>query len=221
MSPAESAPLYIEMMGGGNAVLLRATQLEEQGEYRLAMEILSKLVYAQPQNQAAKDLLAQVFEQLGYQYESASLRNVFLSAALELRNGAAPVGPARGTSPDLARAMTTSQWWDAVGTRVDSAAADGLRFTLNFITPDTGESYVIEMSSATLTNIRGYLAENADATIRMNRSDLDAVITGQATLGQQLAAGNGLLEGDARVLQQLNSVLINFDPGFEIMPGTR
>ena len=221
VSPAESAPLYIEMMGGGDAVLLGAIQLEEQGEYRLAMEILSKLVYAQPQNQAAKDLLAQVFEQLGYQYESASLRNVFLSAALELRNGAAPVGPARGTSPDLARAMTTSQWWDAVGTRVDSAAADGLRFTLNFITPDTGESYVIEMSSATLTNIRGYLAENADATIRMNRSDLDAVITGQATLGQQLTAGNGLLEGDARVLQQLNSVLINFDPGFEIMPGTR
>tara|TARA_R100001377_G_C3187767_1_gene109271 strand:- start:997 stop:1164 length:168 start_codon:yes stop_codon:yes gene_type:complete len=55
----------------------------------------------------------------------------------------------------------------------------------------------------------------------MNRSDLDAVITGQATRGQQLAAGNGQLEGDVRVLQQLNCVLINFDPGFEIMPGTR
>lgn len=221
LSPAESAPLYIEMMGGGDVVLQRASQLNEQGEYRLAMEILSKLVYAQPQNQPAKDLLAQVFEQLGYQYESASLRNVFLSAALELRNGAAPVGPARGTSPDLARAMTTSQWWDAVGTRVDSEAADGLRFTLNFSTPDTGETYVIEMSSGTLTNIRGYLAENADASIRMNRSDLEAVIIGQVTLGQQLAAGNGQLEGDARVLQQLNSVLVTFDPGFEIMPGTR
>jgi alkyl sulfatase BDS1-like metallo-beta-lactamase superfamily hydrolase len=221
VSPAESAPLYIEMMGGGDVVLQRAAQLNEQGEYRLAMEIISKLVYAQPGNQVAKDLLALVFEQLGYQYESASLRNVFLSAALELRNGAAPVGPARGTSPDLARAMTTSQWWDAVGTRVDSAAADGLSFTLNFITPDTGETYVIEMSSGTLTNIRGYLAENADVSIRMNRSDLETVITGQATLAQQLAAGIGQLEGDARVLQQLNSVLVTFDPGFEIMPGTR
>lgn len=221
VSPAESAPLYIEMMGGAEIVLQRARQLNEQGEYRLAMEILSKLVYAQPQNQVAKDLLALVFEQLGYQYESASLRNVFLSAALELRNGAAPVGPARGTSPDLARAMTTSQWWDAVGTRVDSAAADGLRFTLNFSTPDTGEDFVIEMSSGTLTNIRGYLAQNADASIRMNRSDLESVITGQATLGQQLAAGIGQVEGNVAVLQQLNAVLINFDPGFEIMPGTR
>ena len=221
VSPAESAPLYIEMMGGAEVVLQRARQLNEQGEYRLAMEILNKLVYAQPQNQVAKDLLALVFEQLGYQYESASLRNVFLSAALELRNGAAPIGPARGTSPDLARAMTTSQWWDAVGTRVDSAAADGLRFTLNFSTPDTGEDFVIEMSSGTLTNIRGYLAENADASIRMNRSDLESVITGQATLGQQLAAGIGQVEGNVAVLQQLNAVLINFDPGFEIMPGTR
>lgn len=221
VSPAESAPLYVEMMGGAEAVLRRAAQLDEQGEYRLAMEILSKLVYAQPGNQAAKDLLALVFEQLGYQYESASLRNVFLSAALELRNGAAPVGPSRGTSPDLARAMTTSQWWDAVGTRVDSAAADGLRFTLNFSTPDTGETFVIEMSSGTLTNISGYLAENADASIIMNRSDLEAVITGQATLGQQLAAGVGQVEGNAAVLQQLNAVLITFDPGFEIMPGTR
>lgn len=221
VSPAESAPLYIEMMGGAEVVLRRATQLHEQGQYRLAMEILSKLVYAQPGNSAAKDLLALVFEQLGYQYESASLRNVFLSAAMELRNGAAPVGPARGTSPDLARAMTTSQWWDAVATRVDSAAADGLRFTLNFSTPDTGETFVIEMSGGTLTNIRGYVAQDADASIRMNRSDLESVIAGQATLGQQLAAGVGQLEGNAAVLQQLNAVLITFDPGFEIMPGTR
>jgi len=221
LSPAESAPLYIEMMGGAEVVQQRAAQLIEQGEYRLAMEILNKLVYAQPDNAEAKDLLAIVFEQLGFQYESASMRNVFLSAALELRNGAAPAGPARGTSPDLARAMTTSQWWDAVATRVDSEAADGQRFTLNFITPDTGESYVVELSNGTLTNISGYLAENADASIRMNRSDLETVITGQATLGQQLAAGIGQVEGDAAVVQQLKAVLITFDPGFEIMPGTR
>lgn len=221
VSPAESAPLYIEMMGGAATVLKRASELHGQGDYRLAMELLNKLVYAEPQNQAAKDLLANVFEQLGYQYESASLRNVFLSAALELRNGAAPVGPARGTSPDLARAMTTSQWWDAMATRVNSAAADGLRFTLNFVTPDTGETFVIEMSSGTLTNIKGYLAENPDVSIRMNRSDLETVIMGQASLGQQLAAGIGQVEGNAAVLQQLNAVLLSFDPGFEIMPGTR
>lgn len=221
LSPEESAPLYVEMMGGASAILPRAQTLHDNGEYRLAMEILNKLVYAEPHNQAAKNLLAATFDQLGYQYESASMRNAFLSAAQELRNGASPAGPARGTSPDLARAMTTSQWWDAVATRVDSARADGIRFTINFVTPDTGETFVIEMSGATLTNIAGYTADNADATIRMNRSDLDTVIMGQASLAEQLMAGNGSVDGNPAVLQQLASVLVEFDPAFEIMPGTK
>lgn len=221
VSPDESAPLYVEMMGGAAPILARARELHAAGEYRLAMEILNKLVYAEPGNAEAKDLLAAVFEQLGYQYESASMRNVFLGAAQELRNGAPPVGPPRGTSPSLARAMTTSQWWDATALRVDSSIADGMAFTINFITPDTGQRFIIEMSGGTLTNIEGYEAETADATITLDRSELDRVIMGQTTLAELLQSGAGSVQGNAGVLQQLASVLVDFDPGFEIMPGTR
>ena len=220
LSPADSAPLYVEMMGGGSAIMSRAGQLHEAGRYRLAMELLNKLVYAEPDNQAAKDLLAAVFEQLGYQYESASMRNVFLSAAQELRNDAPPIPAARGTSPSLARAMTTSQWWDAVAIRVDSARADGNDFIINFITPDTGQQFVVEMSGGTLTNIEGYQSENADATVTINRSDLDTVIMGGTTLPEQLQAGIGTVTGNQAVLLQLAASLVTFDPGFEVMPGT-
>ncbi len=220
LSPADSAPLYVEMMGGADAILARASQLYETGDYRLAMEILNKLVYAEPGNQTAKDLLAAVFEQLGYQYESASMRNVFLSAAQELRNGAPDIAAPRGTSPSLSRAMTTSQWWDAVGTRVDSARADGVNFVINFETPDTGQRFVIELSGGTLTNIEGYSAENPDATISINRSELDRVIMGQATLPGLLQSGAGQVSGDRAVLLQLASVLVTFDSGFEVLPGT-
>ena len=220
LSPADSAPLYVEMMGGADAILGRAQALHDEGQYRLAMEILNKLVYAEPNNSAGKDLLAAVFEQLGYQYESASMRNVFLSSAQELRNGVPVIGAPRGTSPSLARAMTTAQWWDAVAIRVDSGKADAFNFTINFITPDTGQRFVIEMSGGTLTSIEGYAAENADATITMNRSDLETVIMGQATLASQLQAGIGSVEGDQGVLLQLASVLVDFSPGFEVMPGT-
>ena len=184
------------------------------------MEILNKLVYAEPENAAAKDLLASVFEQLGYQYESASMRNVFLSSAQELRNGAPAVAAPRGTSPSLARAMTTTQWWDAVATRVDSTLADGMNFTINFISPDTQQNFVIEMSGGTLSNIEGYLSNNPDATITMDRSDLEQVIMGQGTLATQLQNGIGSVSGDASVLLQLNSVLITFSPSFEVLPGT-
>ena len=148
------------------------------------------------------------------------MRNVFLSAAQELRNGAPDIAAPRGTSPSLARAMTTSQWWDAVGTRVDSARADGVNFVINFETPDTGQRFVIELSGGTLTNIEGYSAENPDATISINRSELDRVIMGQATLPGLLQSGAGQVSGDQAVLLQLASVLVTFDSGFEVLPGT-
>lgn len=220
LSPTDSAPLYVEMMGGAAAILGKAQELHDGGDYRMAMEILNKLVYAEPQNASAKDLLAAVFEQLGYQYESASMRNVFLAAAQELRNGTSSVPAPRGTSPSLARAMTTSQWWDAVATRVDSERADGEQFVINFVTPDTGQEFVVELSGGTLTNIEGYQSNAADATITMNRTDLDPVIMGRTTLAEQLQAGVGSVLGDSSVLLQLAAVLITFNAGFEVMPGT-
>jgi len=220
LSPADSAPLYVEMMGGAKEIIFRGQALHDEGEYRLAMEILNKLVYAQPDNSEAKDLLATVFEQLGYQYESASMRNVFLSSAQELRNGAPAVAAPRGTNPSLARAMTTTQWWDAVATRVDSGLADGTDFTINFSSPDTQQNFVVEMSGGTLTNIEGYLSDDADVTITMNRSDLETVIMGQETLASQLQAGVGMVTGNQAVLLQLSSVLVTFNSSFEVMPGT-
>lgn len=220
LSPADSAPLFVEMMGGAGPILERARDLYRDGRYRHAIEILNKLVYAEPDNAVARDLLADVFEQLGYQYESTSMRNVFLASANELRNGAPAIPPSRGSSPTLARAMTTAQWWDAVGTRVDSDRADGMHFVINFRTPDNGERFVVELSGATLTNIAGYEAQDADATLTMNRSDLDSVIMGQATLASQIQSGKATIDGNPRVLLQLSSLLIEFDPDFEIMPGT-
>ena len=220
LSPADSAPLYVEMMGGATEIISRGQALHDKGQYRLAMEILNKLVYAQPDNSEAKDLLASVFEQLGYQYESASMRNVFLSSAQELRNGAPAVAAPRGTTPSLARAMTTTQWWDAVATRVDSGLADGTNFTINFSSPDTQQNFIVEMSGGTLSNIEGYLSGDADVTITMDRSDLDTVIMGQETLASQLQAGVGTVTGDQAVLLQLASVLVTFNSSFEVMPGT-
>ena len=220
LSPSDSAPLFVEMMGGSAEIIAKAEALHAAGEYRLAMEILNKLVYAEPANAQAKDLLANVFEQLGYQYESASMRNVFLAAAQELRNGIQTIAAPRGTSPSMARAMTTSQWWDSVGTRVDSSLADGNDYIVNFITPDTDQTFVIEMSSGTLSNIEGYLSDEADATITINRTDLDTVIMGQATLSEQLQNDLGSLEGDASVLLSMAAVLTVFSPGFEVLPGT-
>ncbi len=221
LSPADSAPLYVEMMGGADNILSRGSSLYEDGKYRHAMEIVNKLVYAEPNNTAAKGLLASIFEQLGYQYESASVRNSFLSAAMELRSGVPDTLGVNSASGDAMRALTASQWWDAIAIRVDSHESEGISFKLNFIMPDVGERMVVEMSNGTLTNISGFSDPDADATLTIDHADLLPVMMRQATLGEQIRMGKAEVSGNAYVLVQLRSTLADFDPVFEIMPGTR
>jgi alkyl sulfatase BDS1-like metallo-beta-lactamase superfamily hydrolase len=220
-SPRDSAPLYVEMMGGADRVMARSRELYAAGDYRLATELLNKLVYAEPRNQAAKNLLADAFEQLGYQKESSSLRNSFLAAALELRSGIPSGLIPRAATPDTIRAMSTPLWLDYLGILLDSRKADGLAFRINLVTPDNGEQHVIELSHATLTNIAGYRAQDADLTITLDRADLESVMMRQATFASLSAAGKARLEGNPRVLQQLMACLGDFDQYFEIMPGTK
>ena len=221
LSPADSAPLYVEMMGGAKRILKKARQLFSEGDYRHAMEIVNKLVYAEPDNVAAKLLLADTFEQLGYQYESTSMRNSFLSAATELRSGVQEVTGLESGGPDAIRALTTSQWWDAIAIRVDSAKADSMNFKLNFVTPDNDEKLVVEMSHGTLTNIVGHTAPDADATLTIDRADLVPVMMQLTSLGAQIQAGKATLSGNADVLAHLGSTLVAFEPLFEMMPGTK
>lgn len=121
----------------------------------------------------------------------------------------------------MLRAVTTTQWWDAVAVRVDTAKADGVEFKLNFVTPDNDEKHVVEMSNGTLTNIVGFTADDADATLTVNRRDLLPVMAEQKTFADLLQTGKATIEGDAGVLMKLQSTLVGFDPLFEIMPGTR
>ncbi|MBW2424159.1 MAG: MBL fold metallo-hydrolase [Deltaproteobacteria bacterium] len=223
LSPADSAPLYVEMMGGSKKILKKGKKLYEKGRYLEAQEILNKLVQAEPQNRKAKDLLADVFEQIGYQQENPGLRNSYLQAAYELRSGL-PAGPPPNTAgPDVVRAMTTELFLDFVGIRMDSrqAEAEGLEFKVNLITPDNGEQFVVELSSATLTNIEGFQAEDADLTITIDRVDLEQTMMGLKTLRAQIDEGTANAEGERAILEKLASMFAVFTPDFEMMPGTR
>src|SRR5262249_21716152 len=221
LSPSDSAPLYVEMMGGAEKILAKGRELRDQGKYLLAQETLNKLVQAEPQNHAAKDLLADVVEQLGYQQENPGLRNSYLAAAYELRTGIPQGETADTSSPDVIRAMSPELFLNFLGIRMDSRKAEGLRFTINLVTPDNGEKFLIELENATLTNIKGFLAEKPDLTLTINRSDLEQTMTGAKTLEAQIKDGTAGVQGDASILQKLASTMVDFDPRFEIMPGTK
>ena len=220
LSPAASAPLYVEMMGGAEKIMAKGQELFNEGKYFQATEILNKLVFAEPQNQMAKDLLADVYEQIGYQQENPGLRNSFLQGAYELRSGI-PEGFATSTlGPDMVRAMDTSLFLEFLAIMMDSRKAEGMEFTINLVTPDNGEQYVVELSNATLTNIEGFQADDADLTLTIDRADLERVMTGNKTLIAQIEDGTATIDGDVSVLQQLASTMVRFEVLFEVLPGT-
>jgi alkyl sulfatase BDS1-like metallo-beta-lactamase superfamily hydrolase len=117
--------------------------------------------------------------------------------------------------------MSTELFLDFVAIRMDPRKAEGLEFTINLITPDNGEKFIVELRSATLTNIEGFLADEPDLTLTIDRSDLEAVMVGVKTLRAQIEDGTAKVEGNAEIIAQLASTLVVFDPRFEIMPGTR
>jgi alkyl sulfatase BDS1-like metallo-beta-lactamase superfamily hydrolase len=119
------------------------------------------------------------------------------------------------------RAMSTELFLDFLAIRMDSRKAEGMRFTMNLITPDNGEKFVVELENATLTNLPGFLAAKPDLTLTINRKDLEQTMIGAKTLEAQIKDGTAKVEGDVSVLAKLASTMVDFDPRFEILPGTR
>ena len=220
-SPRDSAPLFVRMMGGSKKIMKEGKKLYDKGEYRAASEILDKLVFAEPQSEAAKDLLADVYEQLGYQQENPGLRNAFLAGAFELRSGIPGGASPKSTGPDMIRAMSTGLFLDFLAIRMDSHKVEGIEFKINLLTPDNGEKYLIELSNSTLTNIEGYQAEDADLTLSIDRADLEQVMMGVETLTAQIENGKAKTQGNLDVLKQLGAAMVTFELGFEMLPGTK
>ena len=121
----------------------------------------------------------------------------------------------------MIQAMSTGLFLDFLGIRMDSTRAEDFEFAINLITPDNGEKYVIDLSNATLTNIEGYQADDADLTITINRSDLEQVMMGVKSFTAQIEDGVAKTEGNLGVLEQLASAMVEFDLFFEILPGTK
>ena len=221
LSPEDSAPLYVEMMGGAEPIIKKGLELAEAGKYRHAQEILDKLVWAEPDNQEAKNALADVWEQIGYQQENPGLRNSFLAGAFELRSGIPEGASPDSSGPDMIGAMSTELFLDFVGIRMDSKKAEALgNYEINLITPDNGEKFAIELSNATFTNVEGFLHDDPDLSITIDRSDLETIMMGQNSYAMSIEDGTAKAEGNVDILAQLAQTLVTFQIGFEILPGT-
>lgn len=221
LPPVEAGRKYVEYMGGAEALLAKARADFERGEFRFVAQALSHLVFAEPDNQDGRLLLADTFEQLGYQSESATWRNAYLFGAQELRHGM-PQVPARPPMPrETLAALKTSQLWDVLGIRLNGPKAEGKTIVLNWHFTDTGERWVLTLENCALTYIEGTPAERADAGFVLARGVLDAVIARHTSFPEAVMDGRIQVSGNPMKLAELMALMDEFPRMFEIVEPKR
>ena len=221
LPPVEAGKKYVEYMGGADAILARALADFAKGEFRFIAQALSHLVFAEPDHQAARALLADTLEQLGYAAESATWRNAYLFGAQELRQGM-PKVPSRPPMPrETLAALRTGQLWDVLGVRLNGPKAEGRHIVLNWSFTDTGESFVLTLENCALTYVEGPKAASADAGFTLARATLDEVIAKQTSFPEAVASGKVKFTGNATRLAELMALMDEFPRMFEIVEPKR
>mgnify|MGYP000388876282 CR=1 FL=1 len=217
LTPVESAKRYVEFMGGADAALEKARKYYDKGEYRWVAQVVKHVVFADPNNQAAKNLEADALEQMGYQAESGPWRNFYLTGAQELRSGVAQLPTPDTASPDTVRAMTPEMFFDYLAVRLNGPKAGDATALLNFDFGGDAGQYLLELGNGVLNHTAGITSDKADATVKLSRDTLNKIILQQITLDQALKAGDVTIDGDESKLKELVSYLDSFDFWFNIV----
>lgn len=210
--PEEESKRFVEFMGGADAVMTKAKQSFDKGDYRWVATVMNKVVFADPSNKAARDLEADALEQLGYQTENPTWRNEYLMGAFELRNGVPKVKGVNTATPDAIAAMSPDLLLDFMGIRLNGPKADGKHTVINWDLGD-GTKYGIELHNSVLIYTEGVTLANPDATLNMSKADFARLLMGD----QQAPSDAAKVSGNSQKVVELFSMLDRFDPMFNIV----
>ena len=218
--PAEAAQRYVEFMGGASAVLGRANEYFNRGDYRWVVEVVNHVVYSDPTNEAARLLQADALEQLGYQSESGPWRDFYLSGAMELRSGGTALKGLRGNAlgPGLVASMTPELLLDLIGVRLNAPRSASFRVDARLIITNLdAESWSFGVRHGVLHAHRTNPDEAFDLTITSSIEAFAQFASGSQPIDDTLARDDFAVEGDQSRLVEMHGLLDVFEFGFELV----
>jgi alkyl sulfatase BDS1-like metallo-beta-lactamase superfamily hydrolase len=215
LPPVETAKRMVDAMGGAAAVLEKMRTAMAKGDYRWAAQLGNQLVFAEPDNVPGRNAQAQVLEQLGYQSENATWRNMYLTGAMELRNGV-PQHAGSSASVDMMRAMTPDMFFDYLAIRLDSEKAVGHDLTLNWTFEDQNKDFNLTLRNGVLTHRTG-LNPAADASVSLSKATLEQISLKQLDFPTAIQKGLIKLQGNGKKLGELLGSVDSFSPQFNIV----
>lgn len=193
--PVEAGKRYVALAGGKDKVLALAKQAYDAGEFRWAAELLKHAVYADPSDQAARELMAESFEQMGYMAESAPWRNFYLTGASELRHGTPEQGITLELAWDMLRYTPIERFFERIAASLNGPKANGVNLTINFAFSDLRENYVLQIENAVLHFRKAPPAREASATLTLTKDFFLKMMMGKVSASDLLLSNQVRIEG--------------------------
>jgi alkyl sulfatase BDS1-like metallo-beta-lactamase superfamily hydrolase len=213
----EAAKKYVAYMGGADAIVKKAQADFDAGDYRWVMQVLMQVVYADPSNMKARNLMADASEQLGYQAEAGTWRGWYMSAAKDLREGVKPMQVAVFASPDTVSAMPLELFFDYLSIRLDGPRAEGKTIKINMDLPDTKQKYLLVVQYGVLQYHADQQAKDADVGLTLSRDILNQIIAGKLKIDEGIQNGTIKVKGDSKKFDAFVALLDTFDPWYQVV----
>ncbi|MGV0741201.1 alkyl/aryl-sulfatase [Mycolicibacterium sp. XJ870] len=216
LPPTEAAKKYVEYMGGEEAILEKAKNDYDNGNYRWTAMVLKQVVFANPDSVHGKNLLADSYEQMGYQAESGPWRSVYLQGAYELRNGVPDVAATNSASPDTIKAMPPELLFDYLAVRLNGPKAAGKNITMNVNFTDLRKEYGLTVENAVL-NYAPAPVPNANVSLTLDKVTLDDIQLGNLTMEDAISQNKVTIDGNRGSFDEFMGLLDNFPFWFNIV----
>ena len=191
----QSASKYVKAMGGSESMLSQAKIDFTQGEYRWVAEVLNHLVFAEPENDSAKLLLAQTYQQLGYQAESASWRNFYLTGAQELLHGVPEKGIDLAVMEGIFKNTPVKRFFESMSVRLNSDKAEGQHKNIALVFTDINEQYILQLSNSVLHHYVYDGNSDVDATLTLTHELFVKILIGKAGIKNTLFSDDLKVDG--------------------------
>jgi alkyl sulfatase BDS1-like metallo-beta-lactamase superfamily hydrolase len=217
LPPAESSARYLALMGGADKVVESAQQAFDQGEYRWVVELLNHVAFAQPGHASARTLLARAYDQLGYQAESATWRNSYLTAAQEVRDGPPKRALSRAMLIDMLRATPTPRFLEALAASLDGPAAADSSLRINLVLREPDERFALWLEHGVLHFREGAQDPDANATLTLTKDLFLRMMVGTGSAKDVLLGDDLSVEGSKVDLVRFLTLLDKIPGDFAIV----
>ena len=214
---AKEATEMVRYMGGAEALLEKARRDIEQGDLRFAATALNYLVFAQPDHKQAAELLASAYRRLGYRSESGPWRDFYLTGAQELTKPLLSGREVNTSNPDMIANLPLDLFFDLMAVRVNGPKAEGLDLKINFAFTDTGERAALHLKNSVLNTRMDRQYADANATITLNRTDLNKIMLKQASFETLMLKRTVTVDGSLTDLQTFMGLQDDFEYWFNIV----